>query len=151
MIIGIRPIIKSQFNQLYRISNKNLNYFVLNKSFGMMSDMNKSNESKDKNNNNNNDPTPNHRPLLMIPGPIEYEQSVLHMLGSPTVSHVSPLFISDFGSVIKNLRIIFNGPKSQPLVLSGSGTLGWDCLLANLCEEKDNLLVVNTGYFSLYK
>jgi alanine-glyoxylate transaminase/serine-glyoxylate transaminase/serine-pyruvate transaminase len=94
------------------------------------------------------DYTPTDRNLLMIPGPIEYDSNVLNMLANPSLSHVSPVFINEFSNVIKNLRKILGGEKSQPLILSGSGTLGWDVILANLCESGDNILVINTGYFS---
>lgn len=36
-------------------------------------------------------------------------------------------------------------PKSQPFVLSGSGTLGWDLVAANLVEKGDEVLVLHTG------
>jgi alanine-glyoxylate transaminase/serine-glyoxylate transaminase/serine-pyruvate transaminase len=37
---------------------------------------------------------------------------------------------------------------SQPFVLSGSGTLGWDLVAANLVEPGDDVLVLHTGYFA---
>lgn len=47
------------------------------------------------------------------------------------------------------LRKLFQttDPASQPLVVSGSGTLGWDLVAANLSEPGDNVLVLHTGYF----
>lgn len=47
------------------------------------------------------------------------------------------------------LRKLFQttAPNSQPLVVSGSGTLGWDLVAANLSEPGDNVLVLHTGYF----
>lgn len=36
---------------------------------------------------------------------------------------------------------------SQPYILSGSGTLGWDLVSANLVEAGENALVLSTGYF----
>jgi len=38
-------------------------------------------------------------------------------------------------------------PSAQPFIISGSGTLGWDLISANLVEKGENALVVNTGYF----
>jgi len=35
----------------------------------------------------------------------------------------------------------------QPFLISGSGTLGWDQVSANLIQQGDNVLVLNTGYF----
>ena len=39
-------------------------------------------------------------------------------------------------------------PSSQPLVISGSGTLGWDLVAANLTEQGDEVLVLHSGYFA---
>lgn len=39
-------------------------------------------------------------------------------------------------------------PKSQPFVVSGSGTLGWDQVACNLAERDDEVLVLHTGYFA---
>ncbi len=46
-----------------------------------------------------------------------------------------------------------SGLGSQPFVLSGSGTLGWELVAANLLEARSDsqdpdVLVANTGYFS---
>jgi alanine-glyoxylate transaminase / serine-glyoxylate transaminase / serine-pyruvate transaminase len=48
------------------------------------------------------------------------------------------------------LRKLFQttDPASQPFVISGSGTLGWDLVAANLVEAGEEVLVLNTGYFS---
>lgn len=47
------------------------------------------------------------------------------------------------------LRKLFqtSDPASQPFVISGSGTLGWDIVAANLVEPGENVLVLSTGYF----
>ena len=39
-------------------------------------------------------------------------------------------------------------PASQPFIISGSGTLGWDLVAANLAEQGDEVLVLHTGYFA---
>jgi alanine-glyoxylate transaminase/serine-glyoxylate transaminase/serine-pyruvate transaminase len=48
------------------------------------------------------------------------------------------------------LRKLFltESPSSQPFVISGSGTLGWDFVAANLAEPGDDVLVLHTGYFA---
>jgi alanine-glyoxylate transaminase/serine-glyoxylate transaminase/serine-pyruvate transaminase len=48
------------------------------------------------------------------------------------------------------LRKLFQttDPASQPFVISGSGTLGWDQVAANLVEPGDEALVLHTGYFA---
>lgn len=65
-------------------------------------------------------------------------------------SHVGPAFVSTFGDVLAGLRKLFQttDPAAQPFVISGSGTLGWDLVAANLIEKGDAALVLSTGYFS---
>jgi alanine-glyoxylate transaminase/serine-glyoxylate transaminase/serine-pyruvate transaminase len=48
------------------------------------------------------------------------------------------------------LRKLFQttNPASQPFVISGSGTLGWDMVAANLVEPGDEVLVLHAGYFA---
>lgn len=48
------------------------------------------------------------------------------------------------------LRKLFQttDPAAQPFVISGSGTLGWDIVAANLVEAGEDVLVLGTGYFS---
>lgn len=89
------------------------------------------------------------RPLLMIPGPIEFSEDVLAAMAQPTASHVDPAFIAIFGQALTDLRAVFLADDSyQPLILAGSGTLAMDTAAANLVEGGDRVLVVDTGYFS---
>jgi alanine-glyoxylate transaminase / serine-glyoxylate transaminase / serine-pyruvate transaminase len=64
-------------------------------------------------------------------------------------SHVGGAFVSTFGDTLTMLRKFFltTNPKSQPFVVSGSGTLGWDFCAANLVERGEEVLVLHTGYF----
>ena len=65
-------------------------------------------------------------------------------------SHVGPAFVSVFGESLAMLRKLLQttNPASQPFIISGSGTLGWDMVSANLVEPGESVLVLNTGYFS---
>ena len=57
------------------------------------------------------------RTLLMIPGPIEFEPAVMAAMGEPTTSHLAPAFIEAFGQALQNMRLVFESPIGQPLVL----------------------------------
>ena len=48
------------------------------------------------------------------------------------------------------LRKLFQttDPAAQPFIISGSGTLGWDQVAANLAEPGDDVLVLHAGYFA---
>jgi len=87
------------------------------------------------------------RPLLMIPGPIEFSPAVLQASSEPSLSHVSPEFINIFSEALGLLRQVFLTTTAQPFVITGSGTLGWDMVATNLTEQGDKALVVSTGYF----
>lgn len=65
-------------------------------------------------------------------------------------SHVGAPFVATFGETLSMLRRLFqtSNPSSQPFVISGSGTLGWDMVAANLVEKGDEVLVLHTGYFA---
>ncbi|KAL0490864.1 alanine-glyoxylate aminotransferase [Acrasis kona] len=85
--------------------------------------------------------------LLMIPGPIEFSDEVLQANAHPSMSHVGAPFINVFGESLELLRKVFVSEDAQPLVIAGSGTLGWDIVAANITERGDNVLVLHTGYF----
>lgn len=86
---------------------------------------------------------------LLIPGPIEFDDAVLQSMSHYSESHVAPGFVSTFGDTLSMLRKLFQttDPASQPFVISGSGTLGWDMVAANLVEPGEDVLVLTTGYF----
>jgi alanine-glyoxylate transaminase/serine-glyoxylate transaminase/serine-pyruvate transaminase len=92
---------------------------------------------------------PNH-PTLLIPGPIEFDDAVLQSMSHYSEAHVAAPFVATFGETLTMLRKLFQttAPGSQPFVLSGSGTLGWDQVAANITEPGDNALVLHTGYFA---
>lgn len=89
-------------------------------------------------------------PTLLIPGPIEFDDAVLQSMSHYSESHVSAPFVATFGETLTMLRKLFQttAPGSQPFILSGSGTLGWDQVAANITEPGDNALVLHTGYFA---
>ncbi|MCK4534722.1 MAG: alanine--glyoxylate aminotransferase family protein [Syntrophobacterales bacterium] len=89
-----------------------------------------------------------HRKLLMIPGPIEFTPEVMRAMGMPTTSHVAPDFVDCMGQAIERTREVFLCPGGQPFIVAGSGTMAMDMAACNIIEPGDNVLVVNTGYFS---
>ncbi|KOS21768.1 Alanine--glyoxylate aminotransferase 1 [Escovopsis weberi] len=86
---------------------------------------------------------------LLIPGPIEFDDAVLQSMSHYSESHVGPAFVATFGETLTLLRKLFQttDAASQPFVISGSGTLGWDLVAANLIEPGEDALVLSTGYF----
>ncbi len=87
------------------------------------------------------------RPLLMIPGPIEFEPEVLAALAQPSPSHMDPDFARTFGRALVRMREVFESPGGQPFVIAGTGTLAMELAVANVVEAGDRVVVVNTGFF----
>lgn len=83
----------------------------------------------------------------MIPGPIEFDPSVMEKMAQPTLSHVAPAFIESFGRAIEMMREVWLAPNGQPFIIAGSGTLAMEIAGVNLIETNDRVLVVSTGYF----
>lgn len=88
------------------------------------------------------------RKLLMIPGPVEVNPSVLEALSQPSVGHTSPGFIDTFGTCLEGLRVIFAAPDGFPFVVAGSGTLAMEMAVSNVIEPGDRAVVIETGTFS---
>jgi alanine-glyoxylate transaminase/serine-glyoxylate transaminase/serine-pyruvate transaminase len=87
------------------------------------------------------------RPLLMIPGPVEFEPEVLAALASPSPSHMDPDFGRAFGRALGRMREVFGAPSGQPFIVAGTGTLAMELAAANVVEAGDRVVVVNTGFF----
>ncbi|THH04785.1 hypothetical protein EW145_g5266, partial [Phellinidium pouzarii] len=59
-----------------------------------------------------------------------------------------PRSLSPFSWVDCNFaREVLYAPSSQPFLIAGSGTLGWDQVASNLVEPGESCLVLNSGYF----
>lgn len=107
-----------------------------------------STSSKDKQNTAKMSTQAPHSTLL-IPGPIEVDDAVAQSMSHHAESHVGPAFVNTFGESLTLLRQLFQttSSASQPFILAGSGTLGWDLVASNLIERGEEALVLHTGYF----
>ncbi|CCF57342.1 hypothetical protein KAFR_0C03500 [Kazachstania africana CBS 2517] len=88
---------------------------------------------------------------LLIPGPVTLSKNVINTLGSQSLSHLSPEFTSIFKEALQNSRSLFKAhpQRGQPLIIAGSGTLGFDLVGTNLIDPiNDKILLLSTGFFS---
>src|SRR5882724_11061599 len=89
------------------------------------------------------------RPLLMIPGPIEISDAVRQAVSAPPPGHLAPPLMAAFGLALRRMREVWlAAPSSQPLIVSGSGTLAMEIAVLNTLQPGDRALVLHTGYFS---
>ncbi len=85
--------------------------------------------------------------ILMIPGPIEYEQEVLSAMSKPTYAHTSKEFSETFKDALEKTMTIFGAKEGLPYAIAGSGTLAMEISTANFIKKDSKVLVVSTGYF----
>lgn len=85
--------------------------------------------------------------FLMAPGPTEVPPEVLQAQSKEVPYHRGPRF----GAILRGCtealqRILFT--KSDVLLFTGSGSLGMESAVVNVCSPGDRILVLNTGNFA---
>lgn len=85
--------------------------------------------------------------VLLGPGPSETDPSVLLALAQPTIGHLDPQLLAAQDELRAMLQHALGAPNAACLALSGTGTSGMECCLANLIEPGDAVLVAACGYF----
>lgn len=83
--------------------------------------------------------------LCMIPGPTPVLRSIQDQMGRDTVSFKDANFVSDFVSVVKDLKQLWEA--EQAFVIAGTGTLAMEMAIANTLQDGDRCLVITHGYF----
>ena len=85
--------------------------------------------------------------LLMGPGPSPVPQRVLRALGSPTLGHLDPQYLTNMDQVCEMLRQIFRTTNPLTFPVSGTGMAGMECIAVNLVEPGDEVIVGVNGVF----
>lgn len=85
-------------------------------------------------------------PTLLTPGPIEVDNAVLDAMRE-CLSDAD--FTRIFAETLQMLRQLLqtSNSSSQPFVVGGSGSLGFDQVAANVLQPGDEVLVLNVGYW----
>lgn len=85
--------------------------------------------------------------LLMGPGPSPVPQRVLRALGSPTLGHLDPQYLTIMDQVCEMLRQVFRTTNPLTFPVSGAGMAGMECIAVNLVEPGDEVIVGVNGVF----
>ena len=85
--------------------------------------------------------------LLLIPGPSPVHPRIIHSLSLPTVSHVSPIFVTELKEALANLKKIVFCEHGEPFIIAGAGTLAMEMALLNTAEKGESVLVLSQGFF----
>ncbi|MCL2322866.1 MAG: alanine--glyoxylate aminotransferase family protein [Oscillospiraceae bacterium] len=84
--------------------------------------------------------------LVMIPGPTPVVSGIREQMGREVAGYGDPDFVSDYKSVIEDLKAMFR-TKGEVFVVAGSGTLAMEMAISNTTKRDDNVLIVSHGFF----
>src|SRR5678815_2099421 len=85
--------------------------------------------------------------ILMGPGPSTVSARVLRALGAPTLGHLDPQYLAIMDETCEFLRQIFRTKNALTFPVSGTGMAGMECVMTNLIEAGDEVLVCVNGIF----
>lgn len=85
--------------------------------------------------------------LLLGPGPSPTSEAVRSAMAAPLLGHLDPAFLPLLERVQRGLRTAFGTQNPFTLPIAGTGTAGMECLVANLVEPGDRVVVGVHGVF----
>nr|MBA2353361.1 alanine--glyoxylate aminotransferase family protein [Acidobacteriota bacterium] len=86
--------------------------------------------------------------LLLGPGPSPVLPRVLEAMTAPQRSHLDPDLIALLDDVRQRLHRLFNvSDDGIALAVSGTGSSGLECAIANVVKPGDRVLSIVTVYF----
>lgn len=84
---------------------------------------------------------------LLGPGPSEVSPRVLAALSRPPIGHLDPAFLALMEETQGLLRSVYRTQNPLTLPVSGTGMAGMECVLVNLIEPGDRVLIGVKGFF----
>ncbi len=83
---------------------------------------------------------------LMIPGPIQPEDSVLQAMGSPVRPHYGAEFTNFYNQTKDLMKQVFQ-TQGDLFFMVGSGTVAIDACIGSALSAGETILIGNNGYF----
>lgn len=87
------------------------------------------------------------KPRLYAPGPVEVPPAVLEAMARPVVHHRAPAYRGAFVRVRRQLAEVFLTPGDDVLLLTGSGTAGFEAALLAVVPAGAPVLALQAGKF----
>ncbi len=87
------------------------------------------------------------KPRLLAPGPVEVPPAVLEALARPVTHHRAPAFREAFLRARERLATVFSVPGDDVLIVTGSGTAGFEAALVSAVPAGDRVLALHAGRF----
>ena len=83
--------------------------------------------------------------ILLSPGPVPVLEEIAKAQTKEMITHRSEEFSALYRDLVTRLRGYFNADEAY--VITGSGALGLEAIILNLCEKKDRVLCLPNGEF----
>ena len=88
------------------------------------------------------------RRRLLAPGPSAVHPRVLEAMARPVIGHLDPETLRMLDEIQGMLREVFRTENELTFPVSGTGTAGMECALANVLERGDVAIVMVSGAFA---
>src|SRR5580698_9231327 len=85
--------------------------------------------------------------VLLGPGPSNVHPRVMKAMLSPVLGHLDPDFVGIMENIKKLLRMVFRTSNEITFPVSGTGSAGMECVMANLIEDGDEGVIGVNGAF----
>lgn len=86
--------------------------------------------------------------LLFGPGPSPVHPRIYEAMSRPIVGHLDPYFFRINEEIRAGLNACFGTKNEFTMVISGTGSAGMECAVANFVEPGSTVAVFANGYFS---
>lgn len=83
--------------------------------------------------------------MLLTPGPVPLLEEISEAQTKPMITHRCPEFSELYGDIVERLKTYLNAHESY--VITGSGALGLETLILNLCGKQDRVACFPNGDF----
>ena len=87
--------------------------------------------------------------LLLGPGPSNVPDEVYAALGTQTIGHLDPYFITIMDEIKVQLQKLVKTSAKLTLPASGTGSAGMETCFVNLIERGDDILILINGVFGM--
>ena len=84
--------------------------------------------------------------VFMLPGPVKLHPRVLRAMSLPVMAHRDVDFTNINNEIRELLKYLFRN-DNDVVVISGSGTAGVECAIANVVRKGDKVLNIMNGKF----
>ena len=85
--------------------------------------------------------------MLLGPGPSNVHPRVMKAMMSPVLGHLDPDFVGIMEDIKRLLRLVFRTSNEITFPVSGTGSAGMECVMANLIEAGDEVVIGVNGAF----